>query len=168
MLAHAAVPWPAAALVQALARSLACSLHQPGIALLLSGSGLLLLILEFHRPGKVLPGAIGLGLILLGIHAFSLQPLRVWAVLLLLAASVLLCSPWVLPQRSELGPMGTAALSTALVFLPRSAGGRWVWLASSAGLLLGAVCCALTTIAGKARRAKRRHRPGAAAQELWE
>lgn len=151
-----------------LAGALASLPHQLSIALLLSGAGVLLLLVEFHRPGRVLPGAAGLLLLLLGVHAFSLQPLRLWAVLLLLLAFLLLCSPWLVPQRTELGPMGTAALSAALVFLPRAPGGRWVWLASSVGVVLGALCSGLTTVAGKARRAKRRLRPGAASEERWE
>ena len=162
------VPWPAAALAQAIPGDLASALHRPAIALVLSGAGILLILIEFHRPGRILPGAIGLGLVLLGAHAFSLQPARVWAVVLLLCALVLLGSPWLLPQRPEMGALGTAALSTALVFLPRSPGTGWVWLATSAGVLLGAICSVLTTVAGRARRAKRRLDPGATAAEHWE
>ena len=61
-------------------------LVNPNIALLLLVGGALLVYLEFNTPGTIVPGALGTLMVLLGIFALDLLPIRFTAVLLLIAA----------------------------------------------------------------------------------
>ena len=65
-------------------------LVNPNIALLLLVGGALLIYLEFNTPGTIVPGALGTLMVLLGIFALDLLPIRFTAVLLLLAAFALM------------------------------------------------------------------------------
>jgi len=65
-------------------------LVNPNIALLLLVGGALLIYLEFNVPGTIVPGALGTLMLLLGIFALDLLPIRFTAVLLLIAAFVLM------------------------------------------------------------------------------
>ncbi|MGH9600219.1 MAG: NfeD family protein [Terracidiphilus sp.] len=60
-------------------------LVNPNIALLFLVAGALLIYLEFHVPGTIVPGALGTLMVLLGIFGLNLLPIRFAAVLLLLA-----------------------------------------------------------------------------------
>src|SRR3974377_1602461 len=61
-------------------------LVNPNIALLLLVGGAMLIYLEFNTPGTIVPGALGTLMVLLGIFALDLLPIRFTAVLLLVAA----------------------------------------------------------------------------------
>ena len=63
-------------------------LVNPNIALLLLVGGALLIYLEFNTPGTIVPGALGTLMVLLGIFALNLLPIRFTAVLLLIAALI--------------------------------------------------------------------------------
>lgn len=65
-------------------------LVDPNIALLLLVGGALLIYLEFNTPGTIVPGALGTLMVLLGVFALDLLPIRFTAVLLLVAAVVLM------------------------------------------------------------------------------
>ena len=65
-------------------------LVNPNVALLFMVTGALLIYLEFHVPGTIVPGALGTLLVLLGIFGLNLLPIRFTAVLLLLAGLGLL------------------------------------------------------------------------------
>ena len=65
-------------------------LVNPNIALLLLVGGALLIYLEFNTPGTIVPGALGTLMVLLGIFALDLLPIRFTAVLLLIAAFALM------------------------------------------------------------------------------
>ena len=65
-------------------------LVNPNVALLFLVVGALLIYLEFHVPGTIVPGALGTLLVLLGIFGLNLLPIRFTAVLLLLAGLGLL------------------------------------------------------------------------------
>ncbi len=65
-------------------------LVNPNIALLLLVGGALLIYLEFNTPGTIVPGALGTLMVLLGIFALDLLPIRFTAVLLLFAALALM------------------------------------------------------------------------------
>ena len=65
-------------------------LVNPNVALLFMVVGALLIYLEFHVPGTIVPGALGTLLVLLGIFGLNLLPIRFTAVLLLLAGLGLL------------------------------------------------------------------------------
>ena len=65
-------------------------LVNPNIALLLLVCGALLIYLEFNTPGTIVPGALGTLMVLLGIFALDLLPIRFTAVLLLIAAFALM------------------------------------------------------------------------------
>ena len=118
--------------------------------------GCALILVEFNRPGLVLPAALGLLLLLLamgGLHAAGVQR---WAVVLLLMGAVgLVLNAW----RRISFPLlliPTAALMAGLQFLlpgaapvPIHAG-----VALVCGGFLGIAGALLTRIAYRARRAK--------------
>src|SRR4051812_37038413 len=60
-------------------------LVNPNIALLLLVGGALLIYLEFNTPGTIVPGALGTLMLLLGVFALDLLPIRFTAVMLLVA-----------------------------------------------------------------------------------
>ncbi len=64
-------------------------LANPNLALLLLVGGALLIYLEFNVPGTVVPGALGMVMVLLAVFSLDLLPIRHTAVLLLLAAVAL-------------------------------------------------------------------------------
>lgn len=127
--------------------------------------GALLIAVEFNRPGRVLPGACGLFLVLTGLH-------RVWA-WMGWHASV----PWMALGGLGLiglmrwrlllgvpGVLGTLLLTTALVVLARRSGGALdARLALLCGMVLGLTTSCLMVLAGRAWRAKAGHR-GASAE----
>jgi membrane-bound serine protease (ClpP class) len=61
-------------------------LVDPNVALLLLVGGALLVYVEFNTPGTIVPGALGTLMVLLGVFALDLLPIRFTAVLLLVAA----------------------------------------------------------------------------------
>jgi len=61
----------------------------PNIAFIIFSIGMMALYAEFNQPGTVVPGAVGLVLVLLSIFAFNLLPTRLTAVVLIMTAFVL-------------------------------------------------------------------------------
>ena len=137
--------------------------------ILLLSLGLLLLFVECLRPGRVLPGAAGLLLLLLGIHGLASLPLRPAALLLIAIAVILLTASAIRRVRWPTGLLGTAALAAALPWLvtpqpqhPRA--GVTPWLGVLAGLVLGAASSLLLQAASRARANKRTPAPSRAAR----
>ncbi len=134
-------------------------------ALGLVTAGALLIFVECNRPGRVLPGACGLLLLLMGVN--SLRMLGGWSggLLALGVAGVILIG--LMRWRLLLGVpgvLGTALLTFALGLLSRHSGGALGGgVAMACGLLLGVTSSALMMIAGRAWRAKAGHR-GASAE----
>lgn len=70
--------------------SILAPLANPNVALLVLFAGILLVYIEFHRPGIVFPGSVGTVLILIAIYAFNQMPIRPVALLLILSAFTLI------------------------------------------------------------------------------
>ena len=118
--------------------------------------GLCLVFLELNRPGRILPGAAGLLLLLLSIGRISQCAVRPWAVCLLLAGTgTLLTNAW--RQVSTIVLVAAAlSLIAGLLFLciPRDANQVDLWAALVCGGGIAALSAFLTRIARHARRLK--------------
>ena len=90
-------------------------LVNPNIALLLLVGGALLVYLEFNTPGTIVPGALGTLMVLLGIFALDLLPIRFTAVLLLIAALLLML------LEAKFGGHGVLAIAGILSLIFRNA-----------------------------------------------
>jgi membrane-bound serine protease (ClpP class) len=134
-------------------------LVNPNIALLLLVGGALLIYLEFNTPGTIVPGALGTLMVLLGIFALNLLPIRYTAVMLLVAAAVLLVLEAKFGGHGALAIAGIACLMLGTLTLiaapiPELAVNPWVAIAISAGF--GGITVFLVRIAMRARRLKQR------------
>ncbi len=123
---------------------------------LLASVGLGLIFVEFNRPGRILPGALGLLLTLLGVGRIGHLGVRPPVTLLLLACTAI---P-VLNARRRM-PAGTLLAATLafvvgvrFVVRPGKAAPVHMWVAIVSGGTLGLLSATLTRIAYRARRAK--------------
>ncbi len=129
------------------------------IALGLVTVGALLLFMECNRPGRILPGACGLLLLLLGINRLrvfiSWDDAALWSAL---AGLVLIALLRWRPLFGAPALLGTGFLLGALAHLAKHSGGELgrPW-ALACGLLLGSVSSLLMLLAGQAWRAKAGH-----------
>ena len=131
----------------------------PNRAIVIATTGICLIFLELNRPGRVIPGALGLTLLLLAAAALShhqLQPAAL--VLLLLSSGTLTANLWrQLP--SWLGGAAILAFALSLRFLIPECAYPHV-LTSTAltcGLAIGLLGTARSRIALRARRLKAVH-----------
>ena len=137
------------------------------MALGLATGGALLVALECNRPGRVVPGAAGLLLLLLGVNR-----LRVFAGagdgplwLALMGLAMIAGVRWRLLYGVP-GVLGTGLLAVALIGLARRSGGELgAAPAGCCGVLLGGVGTWLMMVAGRAWRAKSGHH-GASAESF--
>ncbi len=146
----------------ALMTNMACLLSAPALsitsnhAVLLATVGTCLIFAEFNRPGRVLPAAAGLLLVLFAVAALLRTGLQPWAAALLLcSAAVFLLNLWrALPPWSLV--LVTLLTMGALRFLVPSGHGSGVQtpVAVLCGGLLGGISAVLTRVAYRARRAK--------------
>lgn len=132
-------------------------LVNPNIALLLLVGGALLIYLEFNTPGTIVPGALGTLMVLLGIFALNLLPIRYTAVMLLIAALVLLVLEAKFGGHGALAIAGLACLTLGTLTLvaapiPEMAVNPWVAIGVSLGF--GGITVFLIRLAVKARRQK--------------
>lgn len=132
-------------------------LINPNIALLFLIGGALLIYLEFNTPGTIVPGALGTLLLLLGIFALNLLPIRYTAVMLLLAAMALLVLEAKIGGHGALALAGIVCLTLGTLTLvaapiPELAINPWVAVAVSAGF--GGITVLLVRLAVRARRMK--------------
>lgn len=144
-------------------------------ALGLVTAGALLIFVECNRPGRVLPGAFGCLLLLLGTN--NLRSFSGWSdgplwmglaglgLIGLMRWRLLLGVP---------GVLGTALLTTALGMVARGSGGALDGeTAVGCGIVLGVTSSLLMMIAGRAWRAKGGHRgasaerAGGGAADVW-
>ncbi len=129
------------------------------VALGLVTVGALLLFVECNRPGRILPGACGLLLLLLGINRLrvftSWDNGALWSALAGLALIGLL--RW-RPLFGAPAILGTGLLLAALAHMAKHSEGELglPW-ALACGLLLGGVSSGLMLLAGQAWRAKAGH-----------
>jgi membrane-bound serine protease (ClpP class) len=134
-------------------------LINPNIALLCLLAGALLIYLEFNTPGTIVPGALGTLLLLLGIFALNLLPIRYTAVLLIVAAVALLLLEAKFGGHGVLAIAGIVCLTFGTLTLvaapvPEMAISPWVAFAVSAAF--GLITVLLLRLAVKARRMKTR------------
>ncbi|SNT24981.1 membrane-bound serine protease (ClpP class) [Granulicella rosea] len=134
----------------------ATRLAHPNLDVLLIVAGLLLLYLEFNIPGAVVPGALGVLAMLLGIYGLSRFPLQPSAIVLVLVAFVLIGLELKLASHGSLAFLGTLALVFGLDTLIPPAGGAQVdaSVAWGAGIGFGVISFWLGWIALRARRNK--------------
>ncbi len=135
-------------------------------ALGILSAGLLLIVLECNRPGKILPGALGLLLFLIGADELSrnsIPPPTLW---LLCCGSLSILLLWWRPLFGFPAALGSVCLTVGLASLAKLPS-RQISLpwAIGCGLTLGVLSSWLMLIAGRARRAKRSHRHASA--EPW-
>ena len=134
-------------------------LVNPNIALLLLVGGALLIYLEFNTPGTIVPGALGTLMVLLGIFALDLLPIRFTAVLLLVAAFALMFLEAKFGGHGALALTGIVCLAFGTLTLvaapiPELRIHPWVAIAVSVGF--GGITVFLVRLAWRARRLKAR------------
>lgn len=134
-------------------------LVNPNIALLLLVGGALLIYLEFNTPGTIVPGALGTLMVLLGIFALDLLPIRFTAVLLLLAAFALMLLEAKFGGHGVLAVTGIVCLAFGTLTLvaapiPQLRVNPWVAIGVSLGF--GGITVFLVRLAMRARRLKAR------------
>jgi membrane-bound ClpP family serine protease len=127
-------------------------------AVLLLTAGVGLVYLELNRPGRVVPGALGLLATLLALASMGRDGVGVEGILLILAGATVLAADLVRPTPILFAIAATAALCVGL----RSATAHGIrtpasWpVAIGCGLLLGAGTSVLTRLARRARVNKRK------------
>lgn len=134
-------------------------LVNPNIALLLLVGGALLIYVEFNTPGTIVPGALGTLMVLLGVFALNLLPIRFTAVLLLLAAFVLMLLEAKFGGHGVLAITGIACLmfgTLTLVAAPIPQLRVNPWVAIGVSLGFGSITAFLIRLAMRARRQKAR------------
>ena len=134
-------------------------LVNPNIALLLLVGGALLIYLEFNTPGTIVPGALGTLMVLLGVFALDLLPIRFTAVLLLVAAFALMFLEAKFGGHGALALTGIVCLTFGMLTLiaapiPELRVNPWVAMGLSLGF--GTITVMLVRLALRARRLKAR------------
>ena len=125
----------------------------PDVALLVLTVGFLLIYVELNRPGRVVPGAVGLTGVLFGVASLARAGVNPGAVVLVGTAVVLLGlglrrgTPVVVDVAATLG------LVLGFLHLVRDAGIR-PGVAAGCGIFLGGSTSILTRIARRARANK--------------
>ncbi len=132
-------------------------LINPNIALMLLVGGALLIYLEFNTPGTIVPGALGALMVLLGVFALNLLPIRYTAVMLLVAAVILIVLEAKFGGHGALAITGIVCLvlgMATLVASPIPQLDVHPWLALSIGIAFGLITVFLLRLAIRARRRK--------------
>jgi len=134
-------------------------LVNPNIALMLLVGGALLIYLEFNVPGTIVPGALGTLMVLLGVFALDLLPIRFTALLLLVAAAVLMTLEAKFGGHGVLATAGILCLTfgtLTLVAAPIPELRINPWVAIAVSLAFGGITVFLVRLAMRARRLKAR------------
>ncbi|HEY5330487.1 MAG TPA: nodulation protein NfeD [Acidobacteriaceae bacterium] len=128
-------------------------LADPDVAVLLLIVGVLLIYLEFHVPGTIVPGALGVLCFLLALFAFNMLPIRHTAVLLLIAAVALIVLEVKFTSHGLLALAGTVCLIFGLLTLVDGPPEMRVHTSTAlaAGLTFGAITFTLAFLGVKAR-----------------
>ena len=128
----------------------------PNGTLLLASTGVLLIFVELNRPGRAIPGALGLLLTLLGVSRFLRFGVQPWAVLLLaVCIFVYGANLWREVPLWLLVPAILATMVGMRALVPRSASSSVALpVAVLCGGLLGTASAVLTRVAHRARRSK--------------
>ena len=134
-------------------------LVNPNIAILFLIGGALLIYLEFNTPGTIVPGALGTLMLLLGIFALDLLPIRFTAVMLLVAAFALMLLEAKFGGHGVLAVTGIVCLTfgtLTLIAAPIPELRISPWVAVGVSLGFGTITVFLIRLALKARRMKAR------------
>ena len=133
-------------------------LTSPDLDVLLLMCGGLLIYLEFHVPGTIVPGALGTLMVLLAIFGLNLLPVQHTAILLLFAALALMVLEAKFASHGVLGVAGILCLVFGLATLVNGPSPEMrvhFGVAAGAGVGFGVVTFGLAWLAFKARQAKR-------------
>jgi membrane-bound serine protease (ClpP class) len=133
-------------------------LTSPDLDVLMLVCGALLVYLEFHVPGTIVPGALGTLLVLLAIFGLNLLPVQHTAVLLLLAALAMMVLEAKFASHGVLAAVGVVCLVFGLATLvngPIPEMRVHYGVAAGAGVGFGVITFALAWVAVRARKAKR-------------
>ena len=93
------------------------TLMNPDLALMLLVIGGLLIYLEFHVPGTVVPGAVGTLLVLVSLFALNLLPLRYTSLALLIGGLLIVVAEAKFPSHGLLSLTGTIAVVFGMLTL---------------------------------------------------
>jgi membrane-bound serine protease (ClpP class) len=132
-------------------------LMDPNLAVLILLAGALLIYLEFHVPGTIVPGALGTLLVVLSLFALNLLPVRGTAWMMMLAALILMLLEAKMPSHGILAGTGTLLLVFGMLTLvngPIPELRVQVATAVAAGIAFGLITTVLVRVAWKARRNK--------------
>lgn len=129
----------------------------PDFAVLILIIGALLIYLEFHAPGTIIPGALGTVLLFVALFSLNLLPIRYAALMLLLAAFVLMALEAKFPSHGILAAAGVVALvfgTLTLVDGPIPELRVHIATAVACGIAFGGITAFLARIALRAQRNK--------------
>jgi membrane-bound serine protease (ClpP class) len=132
-------------------------LMDPNLAVFLFFAGVLLVYLEFHVPGTIVPGAVGTLMVVMALFALNLLPIHLAAVTVLIAAFILLLLEAKFPSHGVLALTGSVALVFGLLTLvdgPIREQRIHPSIAVAVGLSFGLITSFLAIIALRARRNK--------------
>jgi membrane-bound serine protease (ClpP class) len=132
-------------------------LMDPNVAVLILITGALLIYLEFHIPGTIVPGALGTLLVVIALFALNMLPVHDASWLLILAAFVLILLEAKFPSHGILAGLGTVLLVVGLLTLvdgPIPQLRVQLATALAAGLGFGIITTILVRAAWRARHNK--------------
>jgi membrane-bound serine protease (ClpP class) len=143
--------------VPTLRQSILDRLMRPDLAMLILVLGGLLIYLEFHVPGTIIPGALGTLLVLVALFALNMLPIHSISVAVLLCGLLLLVAEAKFPSHGILSLVGAAALVFGMLTLvdgpvPQLRVGLAMALAG--GLGFGCITFFLAAAALRAKRNK--------------
>jgi membrane-bound serine protease (ClpP class) len=128
-------------------------LMNPSVTFLIFAIGMMLIYFEFNHPGTVVPGVVGVILVLLSIFALNILPTRFGALALIIGAFVMFALEVKFTSHGLLGLGGTVMMILGAMLLvdgpiPQMRVGFWTALAVSVPLSL--ITIFLMTIAYRA------------------
>jgi membrane-bound serine protease (ClpP class) len=133
------------------------AMTDPNLAVLILLAGALLIYLEFHVPGTIIPGALGTLMVLVALFALNLLPIHYTSLALIICAIVLMVLEAKFPSHGVLAAVGTVILVLGLLTLvagPIPQMRVQLATAVSAGLAFGGITSVLVWLAARARRNK--------------
>jgi len=144
-------------------------LMDPNLAVLIFLIGALLIYLEFNTPGTIVPGALGMLLVLLALFSLNLLPVHYASVMLLIASAVLVLLEAKFGGHGVLAGAGILCLvlgTLTLIDGPIAELRVSPATAISVGVAFGLITFLLVRLAVRARRGKFRLGPEALIGEL--
>lgn len=132
-------------------------LMNPNFAVLILIVGGLLIYLEFHIPGTIVPGALGILMVITALFALNMLPVRATSWLLVIGALVLIFLETQFPSHGILAGAGTILLVIGLLTLvdgPIPQLRVQFATAAATGIAFGLITTVLVRAAWKARKNK--------------